>query len=128
MSYVHIDVLSCHNCWLCRYLKHNLRHLTHLSETLDSGNVCPACPSKVCIVLILFIIQLCTLIQGKGKKILAMDALFGLPRKKSAGVSYRGPLHGELFFSPQSEVDEFVADSENTRSKSRSKVWHMNLL
>ena len=42
---------------------------------------------------------------------LAMDAVFGLPRKKSAGVSYRGPLHEELFFCSQSPVDEFVNES-----------------
>lgn len=60
---------------------------------------------------------------------MAIDALFGLPRKKSAGVSYRDPLHGELFFCLQSEVDQFVADRENVRSNSHSKVWHnINLL
>ena len=45
-------------------------------------------------------------------------------RKKSAGISHWDPLHGELFFSTQSEVDQFVADSGNTKSKSHSKVWH----
>lgn len=44
-----------------------------------------------------------------------MDALFGLPRKKSAGSSYRGALHGALFFCDQSSVDEFVAGSEKTK-------------
>lgn len=38
-----------------------------------------------------------------------MDALFGLPRKKSAGCSYRDPLHGQLFFAQQNLVDEYVA-------------------
>ena len=28
----------------------------------------------------------------EGKLVIAMDALFGLPRKKSAGTSYRDPL------------------------------------
>ena len=37
-----------------------------------------------------------------------MDAIFGLPRKKSAGKSFRQPLHGGLFFENQNEVDEFV--------------------
>ena len=45
-----------------------------------------------------------------------MDALFGLPRKKSAGVSYRDPLHGCLFFHNQSAVDEFVAESKQLKS------------
>lgn len=39
----------------------------------------------------------------------AIDALFGLPRKKSAGMSYQDPpLFGSLYFSEQSSVDEFV--------------------
>ena len=40
---------------------------------------------------------------------LSIDALFGLPRKKAAGVSYRDPLHGNLFFGDQAAVDEHVA-------------------
>jgi len=38
-----------------------------------------------------------------------VDALFGLPRKKSAGTSHRDPLHGSLFFGDQAAVDEYVA-------------------
>ncbi len=37
-----------------------------------------------------------------------MDALFGLPRKKSAGTSHREPLFRNLYFAPQKEVDDFV--------------------
>lgn len=37
-----------------------------------------------------------------------MDALFGLPRKKSAGKSVRPPLTGHLFFEDQTAVDEYV--------------------
>ncbi len=39
-----------------------------------------------------------------------MDALFGLPRKKLAGVSFRSPLCGDLVFLDQTGVDEFVMD------------------
>ncbi len=39
-----------------------------------------------------------------------MDALFGLPRKKSAGTSYRDPLHGELFFFKQPPIDQYVEE------------------
>ena len=39
--------------------------------------------------------------------ILSMDALFGLPRKHSAGYSCEA-LHGSLYFLDQSSVDEFV--------------------
>ena len=46
-------------------------------------------------------------------------ALFGLPRKKSAGVSYREPLLGSLFFGDQSTVDHFVAESSKTKPESR---------
>ena len=46
-----------------------------------------------------------------------MDGLFGLPRKKSAGCSHRESLHGHLWFSDQSEVDEFVAQSQHTKGR-----------
>ena len=36
--------------------------------------------------------------QTGGKIIYAMDALFGLPRKKAASVSYRPAVQGHLFF------------------------------
>ena len=39
------------------------------------------------------------------------DALFGLPRKKAAGSSFRSPLHGSLMFGDRNSVDEFVAMS-----------------
>ena len=42
---------------------------------------------------------------------ISMDALFGLPRKKSAGQSHRDPLHGHIFFKDQPSVDEHVANS-----------------
>ena len=51
-----------------------------------------------------------------------MDALFGLPRKKSAGISHRDALHGELFFHSQSDVDEFVAESGHRKSKPQATV------
>ena len=36
-----------------------------------------------------------------------MDALFGLPRKKAE--RFELPLHGDIFFCDQNEVDEFVS-------------------
>ena len=45
----------------------------------------------------------------------AMDALFGLPRKKAAGVSYRPPVQGHLFFDEQSSVDEHVAGTQKLK-------------
>lgn len=37
-----------------------------------------------------------------------MDALFGLCRKKSAGISVRSPLQEGVFFERQPDVDKFV--------------------
>lgn len=54
--------------------------------------------------------------NGGGKCVYAMDALFGLPRKKSAGVSHREPLHSNLFFQTQLEVDQYVADNSNSKA------------
>lgn len=54
-------------------------------------------------------------LQTNGKVVYAMDALFGLPRKKAAGQSYREPLHGNLCFHDQSAVDEFVAQSKQSK-------------
>ena len=47
-----------------------------------------------------------------------MDALFGLPRKKSAGVSYKPSLLGSLFLGDQSIVDQFVTENKKTKSLS----------
>ena len=50
-----------------------------------------------------------------------MDALFGLPRKKAAGTSFRDPIHGHLFFGKQERVDDFVAMAD-TKDKRDPKV------
>ena len=46
-----------------------------------------------------------------------MDALFGLPRKKSSGKSCRDPLHGETMFVNQSDLDEFVGTVKSKKLK-----------
>ena len=46
-----------------------------------------------------------------------MDALFGLPRKKSAGVSNREPLLRNLYFYNQCAVDQFVKESGKAKSQ-----------
>ena len=53
----------------------------------------------------------------------AMDALFGLPRKKSAGTSYQDPLHGNLFFCNQSAVDQFVTESQQPKPTSNVSIF-----
>ena len=58
-------------------------------------------------------------LQSGGKVVYAMDALFGLPRKKSSGKSLRDPLFSNLLFCDQSSVDEFVQmDSNKPKSTS----------
>ena len=57
--------------------------------------------------------------QGNGKIIYSVDALFGLPRKKAAGTSHRSAFHGDLFFSVQASVDEFVAEASSLKSLSK---------
>ena len=57
-----------------------------------------------------------------------MDALFSLPRKKSAGVSYQDPLLGSLFFGDQSNVDQFVAESSKTKPVSSVSSWLFGVL
>ena len=42
-----------------------------------------------------------------------MDAIFGLCRKKSAGLSHRPPLFGGMFFEDQEIVDKFVNDYDS---------------
>ncbi len=46
------------------------------------------------------------------KSVFALDGIFGLPRKKSAGTSFRPPLFGDLFFADQVAVDQFVQEHE----------------
>ena len=49
------------------------------------------------------------------KAVFAMDALFGLPRKKSAGCSFRPPLFEDLFFYNQQLLDQFVEETGNKK-------------
>ena len=58
----------------------------------------------------------------------SLDALFGLPRKKAAGVSYRNALEGNLFFCDQASVDEAVAKSSSTTSYVKVNVAQLPLL
>ncbi len=51
-------------------------------------------------------------VQNGGQRVYSMDGLFGLPRKKSAGVSHREPLLNNVYFYDQAEVDRFVSESE----------------
>ena len=56
------------------------------------------------------------LLQTGEKMVISIDGLFGLPRKKSAGTSYRNAVHGGLFFCDQSYVDQFVKESSAVKS------------
>ena len=57
-----------------------------------------------------------------------MDALFGLPRKKSAGKSFRNALHRHIFFGRQESVDEFVEHESSSKVKKPVKVCSRNLI
>ncbi len=61
------------------------------------------------LVCLFYAVMFVFIIQNEGIKIYSLDALFGLPRKKSAGNSYRPPLHGHLSCIDQAEVDEYVS-------------------
>ena len=51
-----------------------------------------------------------------------MDGLFGLCRKKKAGISMRPPLFGNLFFEDQQKVDAYV-NNYNASDKMTDKVF-----
>lgn len=69
------------------------------------------------------------IIQNEGSKIYSLDALFGLPRKKSAGHSFRPPLHGHLCFIDQAEVDEYVANNcSNLKERRQVSLMLFNFL
>ena len=53
----------------------------------------------------------------------SMDALFGLCRKRSAGVSVRKPLFEGVFFEDQAEVDSFVANYESADKPNEKVVY-----
>ena len=57
-----------------------------------------------------------------------MDALFGLPRKKAAGVSHRDSLHGEFFFGDQAAVDEHVVSYEMPKREPKVCLKYMSLI
>ncbi len=79
------------------------------------------------LVCLFYAVMFVFIIQNEGIKIYSLDALFGLPRKKSAGNSYRPPLHGHLSFIDQAEVDEYVASSHSNH-KERQQVSLLLLL
>ena len=55
-----------------------------------------------------------------GTLVLSFDTLFGLLRKKSAGISHRNSLHGNLLFGVQKAVDEHVLLDATSKSSKGS--------
>ena len=53
---------------------------------------------------------------------MSMDAIFGLCRKKSVGISVRPPLFLHTFFEDQERVDEFVT-TYDTSARILDKVF-----
>lgn len=50
---------------------------------------------------------------------ISYDALFGLCRKKAAGLSVRKPHHQGRYFADQTEVDTFMDSYPSTRVSSQ---------
>ena len=72
--------------------------------------------------------HLCYYSQESGTVVYAMDALFGLPRKKAAGTSCREALHGQQFFENQEAVDEYAYLHTSDRTKSQVKILSHELM
>ena len=54
--------------------------------------------------------------------IVSMDAIFGLPRKKSAGDSVRAPLHGHIYFHDQAVVNERIESSSQQKLRPQKVI------
>ena len=66
------------------------------------------------------------LLQENGVLIESVDACFGLARKKDRGqYSLISPRHGDLLFSDQNDVDNFVNNYEYGTSGSGSEVSNL---
>ena len=63
-------------------------------------------------------------LQESGSLFYSFDALFGLCRKKAAGMSVRPPLHKGVMFESQEEVKAFI-NGYQVKSKSQTHVHYM---
>ena len=109
----------------CKALHFKSPHLTNKvnsKHTLSLEDL----HNHVCfLVMVVFFFAFHLHLQERGSVMISMDALFGLPRKKSAGQSHRDPLHGHIFFKDQPSVDEHVASS--SRRNAYDKVLYKML-
>jgi hypothetical protein len=96
-----------------RCMKVEIRNSSFISS-IPYGNICPACPK---VIVIVEYPNRYESLQESGTLVLSMDALFGLPRKKSSGTSYGEAVHGHYFFDNQSAVDEFVSTVPKRKSE-----------
>jgi hypothetical protein len=94
-------------------MKVEIRNSSFISS-IPYGNICPACPK---VIVIVEYPNRYESLQESGTLVLSMDALFGLPRKKSSGTSYGEAVHGHYFFDNQSAVDEFVSTVPKRKSE-----------
>ncbi|XP_023192885.1 uncharacterized protein LOC111609322 isoform X1 [Xiphophorus maculatus] len=76
-----------------RHYHFRRRSLVGLCDQFDDGTVCPAC------------------IKTDGTVIVALDANFGLVRKKSSGSSITEPLQGNRMFVRDEDVEEYVGSN-----------------
>ncbi|XP_068674926.1 uncharacterized protein [Montipora foliosa] len=83
-----------------RYFKYKLRYLNSFVPELYNGAECPLCPKE------------------NGILIESIDACFGLARKKAKGGNTISSRHGDLLFSDQDDVDNFVDNYPHCGQKS----------
>lgn len=103
-----------------RHIKHQLRYLNFKIPTLDNGTQCPACYEVHQIAKYNFECDILILLQGS--MIFSIDANFGLCRKKKAGKSCHPPLHENIMFLDQLEVDSFVQQYQTKRNRRAKQV------
>ncbi|XP_064400958.1 uncharacterized protein LOC135347050 isoform X2 [Halichondria panicea] len=87
-----------------RYYHFKLQTLDGISTEPDDFCKCPACPQDG---------------ERGGIVHISYDAMFGLCRKKAAGVSIRNPHHQGRYFVDQKEVDNFMNSYSSTKKASK---------
>lgn len=83
-----------------RYYKDRLKYLNSYVPEFYNGAECPLCPKE------------------NGVLIESMDSCFGLARKIAKGGNKISSRHGDLLFSDQDDVDNFVDNYPHCGNKS----------
>ncbi|XP_068758181.1 uncharacterized protein [Montipora capricornis] len=89
-----------------RYFKYKLRYLNSFVPELYNGAECPLCPKE------------------NGILIQSIDPCFGLARKKAKGGNTISSRHGDLLFSDQDDVNNFVDNYPQCGQKSMDQDYN----